>query len=196
MRTKFKTLLGAALTLLVTLGFSHPASGQDVVDPVAAIEALAITVAEMNLQNGIENSMDTKLDAALRALEDVTVNNNGAACNSLDAFINEVEAQRGNELTSGQADELVAAGHQIKIMLGCDTALDSDGDGLSDDTEAVLGTDPANPDTDSDGLTEGDEVLIGTDPLNWDTDNDGSPDGTDCYPLDPSRTTCENPDEW
>lgn len=150
MQTNFKTLLGAALTLLVTLGFAHPAAGQNV-DPVAAIEALAITVAEMNLQNGIDNSLDTKLDAALHALEDATVNNNGAACNSLDAFINAVEAQRGNKITSAQADELVAAAHQIKIMLGCDTSLDSDGDGLSDDTEAVLGTDPTNPDTDSDG---------------------------------------------
>lgn len=35
---------------------------------------------------------------------------------------------------------------------------DSDGDGLTDDEEAALGTDPHNPDTDGDGLLDGWEV--------------------------------------
>ena len=33
--------------------------------------------------------------------------------------------------------------------------VDTDGDGLTDEEEARLGTDPRNPDTDSDGLTDG-----------------------------------------
>lgn len=41
---------------------------------------------------------------------------------------------------------------------------DSDGDGLTDDEEADLGTDPNNPDTDGDGVTDGDEIAGGTDP--------------------------------
>lgn len=45
-------------------------------------------------------------------------------------------------------------------------ALDSDGDGLSDDEEAVIGTDPNNPDTDGDGINDNDEVNGGSDPLN------------------------------
>ena len=50
---------------------------------------------------------------------------------------------------------------------------DSDGDGLVDTQEAVLGTDPNNPDTDGDGLRDGDEVLIySTDPRNRDSDGD------------------------
>src|ERR1051325_2723322 len=49
------------------------------VDPVAAIEDLALTVIHMNLQNGIGNSLDSKLDAALNALVDANVNNDGAS---------------------------------------------------------------------------------------------------------------------
>ena len=91
----------------------------DSVDPLAAIEELALAVVEMNLQNGIENSFDSKLDAALNALADANVNNDAAACNSLSAFINAVEAQRGSKLTSVQADQLVAAAQQIQVMLNC-----------------------------------------------------------------------------
>ncbi|MEA2690817.1 MAG: hypothetical protein QOJ16_204, partial [Acidobacteriota bacterium] len=43
--------------------------------------------------------------------------------------------------------------------------LDSDGDGLPDEAEAILGTDPHNPDTDGDGVNDGAEVAQGTDPL-------------------------------
>jgi hypothetical protein len=57
---------------------------------------------------------------------------------------------------------------------------DSDGDGLSDQREAELGTDPLKPDTDGDTLKDGDEVLkYGTNPLNVDTDGDGFPDGVE-----------------
>ncbi len=56
--------------------------------------------------------------------------------------------------------------------------LDTDGDGLTDAEEAVLGTSPNNPDTDADGLSDGDEVNVHlTDPLVADTDGDGVSDG-------------------
>jgi hypothetical protein len=42
---------------------------------------------------------------------------------------------------------------------------DSDGDGLSDDEETALGTDPTNRDSDGDGLSDGLEVRVGSDPL-------------------------------
>ena len=35
---------------------------------------------------------------------------------------------------------------------------DTDGDGLIDEAEETLGTDPNNPDTDGDGLSDGNEV--------------------------------------
>jgi hypothetical protein len=78
-----------------------------VLTPEEALQDLIDTVESFNLQQGIENSLDAKLDAALQALEDLNDNNDVAAINVLEAFINAVEAQRGNKLTDAQADELV-----------------------------------------------------------------------------------------
>ena len=51
---------------------------------------------------------------------------------------------------------------------------DSDGDGVTDASEAEINTDPAVADTDGDGLTDGEEVLVhGTAPLASDSDGDG-----------------------
>ncbi|GEM_PF-833484 len=64
-------------------------------------------------------------------------------------------------------------------------AQDDDGDGLSAEQEAILGTDPARADTDGDGLLDGDEYfLYFTNPLEEDTDRDGIPDGEDRYPFE------------
>lgn len=75
--------------------------------PEEAIFDLIDTVETMNLHHGIENSLDAKLDAALNALDDLNENNYVAAINSLNAFINAVEAQRGKKVTNEQADILV-----------------------------------------------------------------------------------------
>ncbi|MCH4822251.1 gliding motility-associated C-terminal domain-containing protein [Gramella lutea] len=42
---------------------------------------------------------------------------------------------------------------------------DLDNDGLSNEEEVILGTDPENPDSDGDGLTDGEEVLVVDDPI-------------------------------
>ena len=92
---------------------------------------------------------------------------------------------------------------------------DPDGDGLVTKDELALGTDPFNPDTNGDGVSDGTAVRTGinptsldvdgdgvsntlertkgSDPLRADTDGDGVSDGTDCFPLDPTRTTCPTP---
>lgn len=55
---------------------------------------------------------------------------------------------------------------------------DSDDDGLLDDEEDALGTDPFDTDTDDDGLSDFDEVnTYATDPLDADSDDDGLDDG-------------------
>ena len=86
--------------------------------PQTKIVELIDTVAEMNLQQGIDNSLDAKLDAAVNALDDVNKNNDVAAINSLNAFINAVEAQRDNKLTNEQADTLIADANYIITLLG------------------------------------------------------------------------------
>jgi len=58
-------------------------------------------------------------------------------------------------------------------------APDTDGDGLTDDEEAILGTDPNEVDTDLDTVSDGDEVTNGTNPLDADTDGDGLDDGAE-----------------
>lgn len=55
---------------------------------------------------------------------------------------------------------------------------DADGDGLSDQEEITLGTNPGIVDTDGDGLSDYEEVKVyHTDTLNPDTDGDGYLDG-------------------
>ncbi|HKI48187.1 MAG TPA: IPTL-CTERM sorting domain-containing protein, partial [Desulfobacteria bacterium] len=67
---------------------------------------------------------------------------------------------------------------------------DRDHDGISDEEEATLGTNPDNPDSDGDGLIDGDERAYMTNPLVKDTDGDTFSDfdeieaGSD--PLDPN----------
>ncbi len=53
--------------------------------------------------------------------------------------------------------------------------LDSDGDGVPDEDEEALGTDPLSPDTDLDGLSDGVELRMGMDPLTVDTLNGCNP---------------------
>lgn len=56
--------------------------------------------------------------------------------------------------------------------------VDSDGDGLSDEEEVVLETNPNIIDSDNDGLSDYEEARIYlSNPLNTDTDGDGYPDG-------------------
>jgi thrombospondin type 3 repeat protein len=76
-----------------------------------------------------------------------------------------------------KVDEVVEPGINVNS-----TAIsnDIDGDGLSNEEEEVLGTDPENFDTDGDGLSDREEVKIyHTDPLHEDTDLDSYLDGAE-----------------
>ena len=66
-------------------------------------------------------------------------------------------------------------------------AVDSDGDGLSDDEEALLGTNPNSVDSDGDGLVDGagGVVLSSTYPAGIDVDGDGFVDGEADVGTDP-----------
>ena len=81
------------------------------------LELLADLLASFNLQQGIAGSLDAKLQNALEALEAANADLRQDASNKLMAFSNAVEAQRDKELTSAQADELIALTAQILASL-------------------------------------------------------------------------------
>jgi uncharacterized delta-60 repeat protein len=85
--------------------------------PVEGIEQLVAEVLALNLQNGISNSLDAKLDAVLRALDDANENNDIAAINALEAFINAVEGQRGDKISTEDADALIATAQEAIAAL-------------------------------------------------------------------------------
>jgi len=67
-------------------------------------------VSALNLSQTIENSLTSKLENALKSLEK---ENDGAAINQLNAFINEVEAQSGKKIPSDDAGALIDKAHMI-----------------------------------------------------------------------------------
>ncbi|RZD38087.1 MAG: hypothetical protein CXT75_02135 [Methanobacteriota archaeon] len=108
----------------------------------------------------------------------------------------------GNSATNtGEADNVGGGGTQP----GTDYEIsDSDGDGLSDEYENGIGTDPFNPDTDGDTLPDGSETGTGiyvnvedtgTSPLTDDTDEDGLQDDDEilCRLYSLAGTFCSHP---
>jgi len=86
----------------------------EAVTPIEMLQELINTVISLNLQHGIENSLaDAKLENVLKALSDANENNDGAAINKLDAFISDVEAQRGKEIADEDAQTLIDAASAI-----------------------------------------------------------------------------------
>jgi ELWxxDGT repeat protein len=86
-------------------------------DVAALLEDLIDAVSVLNLHQGIENSLDAKLDAVKRALDSLNENDDAAAIAALEAFINEVQAQRGNKIPEADADVLIAAAQEIIQVL-------------------------------------------------------------------------------
>lgn len=105
-------------TVTLTVTDSAGASSSDslvatVQTPAQATQTLIGIVESFNLQQGIENSLDAKLDAAMNSLNNLNSNDDVAAINSLQAFINAVQAQSGNKLTVDQANMLIQEAQEI-----------------------------------------------------------------------------------
>lgn len=97
--------------------FSEKAFSVEVLTAAQAIQSLSTLVASYNLQQGIANSLDTKLQNAQAALEAANAGQRQDAQNKILAFISAVEAQRGKQLTSAQADSLIAAAMRVLAVL-------------------------------------------------------------------------------
>jgi len=74
------------------------------------IEELTNTILELDLPEGIENSLTSKLDAALASTEEGKTN---TAVNQLNAFKNQVEAQSGKKISPKDAEALLASADAI-----------------------------------------------------------------------------------
>ena len=108
-----------------------------------------------------------------------------------------------NLLMNSGDNLLLNGGGFLLLAVNFPGPFDSDGDGLNDDVEVALGTDPGLPDTDGDNLLDGYEVgydgdpghyNLATDlnPLSADTDGDSFTDDTEVAynsdPLEPAST--------
>ncbi|MCI0499580.1 MAG: hypothetical protein L0Y36_07865 [Planctomycetales bacterium] len=85
--------------------------------PSELLDDLAQHVADLNLHKGTTNSLNAKLNSAMKALTDTNEHNDAAASHILEAFINEVEAQKGKKIPEQDADDLIDAAQQIIDLL-------------------------------------------------------------------------------
>jgi hypothetical protein len=72
---------------------------------------------KLGLANGLEASFSTQLGAVRTDLQQP--NNTKQSCNDLGAFINHVQAQSGQMLTTAQANQLLGPANNISKTLGC-----------------------------------------------------------------------------
>jgi PKD repeat protein len=77
------------------------------------IRNLIERVEGLGLPKGTERSLLAKLGNALKKLEDGNANNDKAAINTLNAFINGVNAQAGKKIATADALALIAAAESI-----------------------------------------------------------------------------------
>jgi hypothetical protein len=78
---------------------------------------LSDAVALLSAGNGTISSLVSKLFAAQAQLADDNANNDRAAMNLLQAFINAVEAQRGKKISDAEADLLLQSANEIRLVI-------------------------------------------------------------------------------
>jgi hypothetical protein len=80
------------------------------ITPQDALADLIDQIEDLDLKQGIENALVSKLDNAIQSLDR---GNDEAALGQLHAFINQVNAQRGKALSEAVADALIAQAQQL-----------------------------------------------------------------------------------
>ena len=88
-------------------------------EPLQMMIDLVEKVMELNINSGISNALNAKLESALEALDSANEGDDVPACKRLQAFINSVEAQRATHINDTDADELIADAQEIIIALSC-----------------------------------------------------------------------------
>jgi hypothetical protein len=92
--------------------FLHPVEDLTASQMLAQLTA---SVTALGLPAGIEQSLRAKLEAAGRAVDR---GNDGAARGQLNAFVNQVSAQRGRHIDAEDADPLMQSAEAIMSLLG------------------------------------------------------------------------------
>ncbi len=111
LNTATNTVAGAP----IPVGMFPTAFGQFI--PPASVQGLIALVQSFNLKPNIANSWISKLKNALASLGSAKPGNRQDAVNKLNAFLSEVEAQRGKALTNAQADQLKNMANNIIAVL-------------------------------------------------------------------------------
>lgn len=109
--------------------------------------------------------------------EDNTINETVSEINDVNSGQG-ANTQRNADINIPDKNIDVNIDENVNPVAQIDVDKDSDSDGLTDEEEGALKTNPYLADTDRDGLTDKEEISIyGTSPLNPDTDGDGYNDG-------------------
>jgi VCBS repeat-containing protein len=112
------------LTVIDNDGASHMATTSvDIasIAPEEMIENLVNEIDDMDLPEGIKNSLTASLDTAMKVLNDSNQKNDVAAMNVLKAFIRKVEAQCDKKIPEEVADDLITKAQEIIVVLGLGT---------------------------------------------------------------------------
>jgi len=88
-----------------------------IVTPQMLVEILKGDLDDIELPEGIKKGLLSKLGTASKVLGDLNQKNDVAAVNVLQAFINQVEAQRGKKISESDADKLINRAQEIILVL-------------------------------------------------------------------------------
>ena len=95
---------------LITVTYTPP------VDPAQLVADLQGMVTGFRLPKGLTTALNSELQHALDALN---ADDTAGACDPLQAFLNQVKAQTGKKIPSGDAQQLTDAANDIRTQLGC-----------------------------------------------------------------------------
>ena len=85
--------------------------------PEEKVQILDDSLDTLDLPDTTKNSLEKSLDTAMKALDDTNTENDVAAINALEAFINKLEAQRGKKIPEEIVDQLIAEAQEILAAL-------------------------------------------------------------------------------
>ena len=115
--SKKKTWFAAIIFTIFLFMVMLPAHGHNSVYVRIQIQTLKTDVINLNLDQGISTSLQARLDAALGILYDSNYHNDDAATHLLEGFKNTVLAQRGNNISITDADNLTTDAEMIILNL-------------------------------------------------------------------------------